>query len=56
MYSGNVLLFASSYEGNDYVILIAQSSYLLEVVEVWMPRGIWIIGSGICGDDELRDL
>ncbi|RDD53735.1 MAG: hypothetical protein BA066_02885 [Candidatus Korarchaeota archaeon NZ13-K] len=45
IYSGDVLLFRSSYEGNDYFILIAPGPYMLEIVEIWMPRGIWTIGS-----------
>lgn len=45
IYSGEALLFMSSYEGNDYLILIASGPYMLEVVEAWMPRGIWTMGS-----------
>lgn len=46
IYSGDVLLFKSSYEGNDYLILIAPGPYMLEFVEIWMPRGIWTMRSG----------
>lgn len=46
IYSGDVLLFTSRYEGNDYLVLIVPGPYMLEVVEIWMPRSVWTVGSG----------
>ncbi len=45
IYSGEVMLFQSNYEGNRYFILIAPGPYMLEIVEAWMPRGLWTKGS-----------
>ncbi len=41
IYSGEVLLYGGSYEGNRYFVIIAPGPYLLEVVEAWLPRGLW---------------
>lgn len=45
IYSGEVLLHRSNYEGNRYFVLIIPGPYALEVVEAWLPRGLWTSGS-----------
>ncbi len=40
-YAGNVLLYRSSYEGNRYFVVIVPGPYMLEIVEAWLPRGLW---------------
>ena len=40
-YAGDVLLYQSSYEGNRYFVVIAPGPYILEIVEAWLPRGLW---------------
>ncbi|MDK2373399.1 MAG: Nre family DNA repair protein [Candidatus Korarchaeota archaeon] len=40
-YAGDILLFRSSYEGNRYFVLIVPGPYILEIVEAWLPRGLW---------------
>lgn len=41
IYSGEVLLHRSSYEGNRYFVIIIPGPYILEVVEAWLPKGLW---------------
>ncbi len=45
-YAGDILLFRSSYEGNRYFVLIVPGPYILEIVEAWLPRGLWTQSSG----------
>ncbi len=40
-YSGDFLLFSSSYEGNRYVVALLPGSLQLEIFEVWLPHGLW---------------
>jgi len=41
LYAGNVSLYQSSYEGNRYFVVIVPGPYMLEIVEVWLPKGLW---------------
>ena len=41
IYGDKVLLYTSSYEGNRYFVIIAPGPYFLEIVEAWLPRGLW---------------
>lgn len=41
---GSPLLFHTDYIGNHYEILLLPGVYMLEVVEVWLPRSIWVKG------------
>lgn len=41
---GSLLLFHTDYIGNHYEILLLPGVYMLEVVEVWLPRSVWVKG------------
>ncbi len=41
---GSLLLFHTDYIGNHYEILLLPGVYKLEVVEVWLPRSVWVKG------------
>ena len=41
----DVELYYVEYIGNRYVILMVPGPYIYEVVEIWLPRGLWTEGS-----------
>jgi hypothetical protein len=40
-----VLLFSAEYLGNHFEILLLPGSYSFELIEMWLPRSVWV-GSG----------
>ncbi len=40
-----VRVFTSDYVGNHYEIIMVPSSWSFEMIEVWLPRSVWVKGS-----------
>jgi len=42
---GEILLFSHEYLGNHFEILFLPRAYSFEMIEIWMPRSVWVSGS-----------
>lgn len=40
-YSGDILLYKYEFNDNRYRVLLLPGIYQLQVIEVWLPRGLW---------------
>jgi len=39
---GEVELYHSSYIGNRYVLILVPGSWSFEMIEIWLPRSVWV--------------
>ncbi len=39
---GEILLYSNSYLDNHYHVLLLPGSYAFEMVEIWLPRSVWV--------------
>ena len=37
-----ILLYTSSYLDNHYYVLLLPGSYAFEMIEIWLPRSVWV--------------